>query len=497
MKIALINSRQSDTPVAPLGLLHNAACLLEHNFEVHLFDPFFDNRAYIKRLAEIKPDLIGLSILTSSYATAKNQLSLIKEILPEAIFCAGGVHVTSLPEDTLNDLDLDFVVMGEGELTIVEACKRLSKGDSLEGLEGVCYRDGGGIAIKNEGRELIKELDQLPHPAWHLLPMDKYLIPPGYIRSYFSSRTIVIFATRGCPWACIYCSSNITFGRQVRYHSVEYVIDGLVHLIKEYNIDSFYFFDDTITVNEKWVKDFCELKLRRGIKLKWGCQSRVDRVDDELVKAMSAAGCVQIDFGIESGSQKVLDEIKKGTTVEQAENAFALCKKHQIRPYASVMIGNPGEEEKDVLLTASLLKRIKPVYTSVCYTQPMPGSKLYSLGIKNEWFVDDKSYRSDHWDFRKTIEPLMTIKIDKKKQMELRSKLQNQSFIRNYGFFLSLKTIPFIFELIITFALKSGKILKSIRKIFKSGKIDDFVDELILEHRKRLILKRTKHDYEM
>ncbi len=497
MKIALVNPRQSDSVVPPLGLLYNAACLLREGFEVYVIDPFFDNRAYLNRLKEIKPDLIGFGILTSSYAAAREQIKIISGAMPKTLLCAGGVHVTSMPEEALENLGLDFVILGEGELTITEVAKRIKHKESLEGVKGVYYKDSSGRIYKNSAREFITDLDKIPYPAWELLPMEKYLIPPGYIRSYYSKRTIVLFATRGCPFGCIYCSSNITFGRKIRFPSTAYTIEGLKQLIKDYQIDSFYFFDDTLTFNKKWVMDFCELKLRNGIKLKWGCQSRVDTISEDIIKMMSESGCVQIDFGVESGSQRVLDTIKKGNTVEQTENAFALCRKYKIRPYASIMIGNPGEQEEDVLLTAKLLKRIKPVYTSVCYTQPMPGSALYDLASSNKWFVDNKSYNSSDWDFRKTIEPLMTINMTKKKQKELRAMLQNQTFMSNYAFFLCLKTIPFIFGLAATLLMKPSIFSRSFRKMIASRKVDDFIDELLFEHRKRIMNKRVRYDYEL
>lgn len=496
MKIALVNCRQSDSTVPPLGLLYNAASLLKVGYQVYVFDPFFNNSVFIERLKELKPDLIGFSILTSSYATAKGLIAIIRKVLPKAVLCAGGVHVTSMPGETLKDLDLDFIILGEGELTIVESANCLKNNKSLEGVKGVYYKDSAGSIRKNDARPFIADLDSVPYPAWNLLPMEKYLIPPGYIRSYYSKRNLVVFLTRGCPFNCIYCSSNVTFGRQIRFPSVAYAIEGLERLIKSYGIDSFYFFDDTLTINKKWVQDFCSLKLKKGIKLKWGCQSRVDTITEDIIRMMSEAGCLQIDFGVESGSQKVLDAIKKGTTTEDAERAFTLCRKFKIRPYASIMVGNPEEEEEDVFLTAKLLKRIRPVYTSVCYTQPMPGSRLYTLALENEWFVNDKSYSSADWDFRKTIEPLMTIKLNKKRQKELRSMLQNQTFIYNYLFFLSLKTVPFIIGLIFTLFLNPS-ILQSVKKVIRSGKIDDLIDELLFEHRKRLMRNRIKYDYEL
>ena len=217
MKIVLVNVRQSDSTVPPLGLLYIASSLEKAGFQVFLFDPFFDNDEYIIKIKEINPDLIGFSTLTSSYAKAKKTIAKIKSELPKAIYCAGGVHVTSLPEESLRDLDLDFAVLGEGEITMVEVCKRLIANKRLDGVKGTYYRNRLTNEIfKNGRRDPIQNLDELPYPAWHLLPMEKYLIPPGYIRSAYKKRTIVIFTSRGCPQDCIFCGCNTIFGRKIR-----------------------------------------------------------------------------------------------------------------------------------------------------------------------------------------------------------------------------------------------------------------------------------------
>lgn len=493
MKIVLVNVRQSDSTVPPLGLLYIAASLEKAGFQVSLFDPFFDNEEYIPGIKDINPDLIGFSILTSSYAKAKQTIAKIKLELPCAIYCAGGVHVSSLPEESLVDLDIDFVVLGEGEITMAEACKKIMSKESLDGVDGIYYRNRQSREIfKNTKRAGVQNLDELPYPAWHLLPMEKYLIPPGYIRSTYTKRSIVIFTSRGCPWDCIFCSSNIIFGRKTRYASVDYVIRGIEELIEKYHIDSFYFFDDTFTADKNWVKEFCRRLIDEKISLNWGCQGRVDTVTEDMLSLMRKGGCIQIDFGVESGSQKVLNAIGKRQTVAQIKNAFSLCRKYQIRPYASIIVGNPEEEIEDILLTASLLKEIKPVYVSVCYCQPMPGSRLYDMAIRNKWFTNDKTYSHKDWDFRKTIDPMMTIKLDKKTLREMRSMLQNQLFIRNYMFFLSFNSMPYIVNLLWTLIKKPAIFIKSMKKIFLTGKLDDFIDELLYENRRSMMMGRIR-----
>ena len=188
MKIVLINSRHSDTVVMPLGILYLAAVLRQVGHRVLVFDPFFEDLSFIKKVKRFKPDLIGFSVLTATYDQVKEMVGVFRQELPQTLICAGGIHPTALPEKTLEELNLDFVVFGEGEYTLREVCERLEKGRSLEKVKGVVFKKRGKI-VKNQPRELIANLDEVPFPARDLLDAESYLIPPGYIRSHLLARS--------------------------------------------------------------------------------------------------------------------------------------------------------------------------------------------------------------------------------------------------------------------------------------------------------------------
>jgi radical SAM superfamily enzyme YgiQ (UPF0313 family) len=204
---------------------------------------------------------------------------------------------------------------------MLEICERLADDRGLEGVPGVVYKDGDKV-VMNPARPLIENLDELPLPARHLLDMDWYLTPPGLVRGAFLWGTLGILASRGCPYSCIFCGSNNKFGRKVRRRSVENVVGEIEQLIQRYSMDGYFFYDGTFTLDIKYVMSFCEALKGRKINLKWGCQVRVNTVSEEMIKAMKETGCIQVDIGMESGSERILKSLKKGTTPEMIQWAF-------------------------------------------------------------------------------------------------------------------------------------------------------------------------------
>lgn len=491
MRISLINARNSDSTVTPYGLLCIAAVLEKEGHEVQVFDPFFGNLSFINGIIDFKPDLIGISALTASYTQAKNIAATIRSRLPNVKLCMGGIHATALPERTLKDLPIDFVVLGEGELALSEICSHPETLNSLDSIEGVAFLKNGYF-VQNPRKLPIENLDSLPFPAWHLLPIEKYFIPPGYIRSYFLERTLVVYSSRGCPYGCIFCASHEISGYKIRRHSVDYFFNHLSFIIEKYKLDGIYIMDDTFTLDEKWLISFCAEKKRRKMNVLWGCQGRVDTVDEDKLLMLKAAGCIQIDFGVESGSQRVLNAIKKGISVQDIERAFKLCHKIGIRPYASIMVGNPEEEEADIILTERLIKRIKPVYCSVVFSHPVPGSELYSIAKKHNWFDDTKEFYGSHWDLRLSKEPIMLIKFNKEQLKNFRARLQNSCFISNYLSFINLQRIPFILSLLTAIIKEPRNFIRAIKKSLYTHKIDDIIDFILYTYRIKMMKLRIK-----
>jgi len=484
MKITLVNIRNSDSMVVPLGLLYIAAVLEKADHKVQVFDPFFNQWDFLSELKDFNPDLIGLSILTSSYHLAKKLIPHWRKTCPDSKICAGGIHPTAMPKDTLLDLGLDFVVMGEGELTMLELCNRWEEKEfDLSSIKGISFLVDNELII-NPYREFIDDLDILPFPAYHLLPIERYLIPPGYIRSYFLKKTLQMIPSRGCPGRCIFCASYLIFGRKIRRRAPENVIEEIKYLKRRYNIEGINFQDDIFCLDHNWVFEICRGIRNSGLDIVWGCQTKVNTVDYKLLKEMKMSGCVQVDYGIESGSDKVLKALKKGITTSQIKEAFKLSRQAGLKNYASIMIGNPQEKIEDIQKTLSLLKEVKPTYTNIVYLTPFPGSEIYQMAKENKWFNPNEEF-NDNWDVRKSERPIMSINFSTDELKKIRRQLSNSVFLRNYFAFINFRNLTFILSALFYASLNIKEFWKAIKKFFKSRILDDLIDFILYEYRSR------------
>lgn len=440
-------------------------------------------------MRSFRPEIVGVSSTTPQYVLAKNLIERLKSDLPTAFYVCGGVHVTALPETSLRELGIDCVVLGEGEYTMREVCERLESGRSLEDVKGIAYLDGDkrGVTV-NERRPLIENLDEIPFPAWHLLDLERYLAPPGPIRGLWLERCIHMICSRGCPYRCIFCGSNLIFGRRVRHRSVKNVIDEISLLTDRYRIDGVWFMDDTFTVNSRWVIDFSRALRDNRINVKWGCQARVNTVSEAILREMRQSGCSQLDFGVESGSAKVLRTLTKDTDPKMAREAFRLTKGLGLRALATFMIGNPGETIEDIAMTFELAKEIAPDYVNFYYATPYPGTTLYDMAIKNGWITN-----LDYSDFLVRYEPVMNINFQKDELVKIRSRLQNAFVMQNFRSYLSN---PICVSKILLLLLKyPNGIVEGLRALGKQGTFDDLAHAFLRyfwENRAKKLTHRTE-----
>ncbi|MFH1972220.1 MAG: radical SAM protein [archaeon] len=374
----------------PLGLAYLAAAIRDKH-EVSIIDVPAFHYSYediIKILKEQKPDIVGLTIMTPWYMKTKEMISIIKENIPNQKIIVGGPHVTVFPEVTLEeDSNIEFAVYGEAEQTFPELLDALEKNLSLKEIKGLIYRENNKI-IKNLPRDFVKNIDSISQPARDLLPMDKYRAAPTY---YLESPSFLILSSRGCPFNCSYCSK--VSGRFYRHHSVERVMEEINLLIDKYKAKELIFRDDTFTVDKTFTEALCNEMIKQGInkKIRWTCMTRVNLVTPDLLKLMKKAGCWSMHYGIESGSQRLLNLIQKGITIQQARDAIKWTNDAGIETKAFFMLGLPSETREESLQTIKFAKEIKADWIQVTITTPYPGTELFELAKA------DGTLKSTNW----------------------------------------------------------------------------------------------------
>ncbi|MFC1511132.1 B12-binding domain-containing radical SAM protein [Candidatus Margulisiibacteriota bacterium] len=393
MKVLLINPpADSPQPVMPLGLAYLAAALRNSNVSVGVIDAWverLDFKKLAKRILDFGcPDLVGVTVSSPGYAEAVKTIRVIKEVSPGSKIVIGGTHPSSLPEECLRDNpEVDFVAVGEGDKLIVELAAGLADEQSdFSRIKGLLYREDG--KIKNNGRaEPIKDLDALPFPARDLFPLFKYRTHPPY-RLHNAYATLI--TSRGCPYQCTYCTKSVS-GQDYRAQSAEQVVKEIEYLVNEYKIKQIHFYDDDFTINMKRVEDICDRMIAKNIKILWSCVTRVDLVNERLLSKMRRAGCWLIAYGVESGNQNILNNIKKGYKVETIREAFNLTKKSGIRVLGYFMAGLPGETYSTLNDTVELSLSLNPDFVSWSITALYPGSQLYGQAISGELGVSSLS----------------------------------------------------------------------------------------------------------
>ncbi len=381
MKTLLVYPRFFPYSSPPLGLVYIAASMRKAGLKMELFDGTFRTKEdFMKKVKSYRPDIIAFTIMTRNLRDVKELIKQIREFDRNIKTVAGGPHPSVMPEDMMNNYDIDIVVVGEGELTMVELVKALENRNPLETVKGIYYKENG--AIKTTGcREPIENLDALPFPARDLLDMKKYLGASIGRSSWTVPRpSTTIITSRGCPYSCTFCAARLIHGKKVRKRSPENIVDEIEELVTRYKIRGLWINDDSFTVDKKWVMGIMYGMKERGIELGFGCNTRVNLVSAELLKEMKKGGCRFISFGVESGSQYVLDKyLKKRISLNQVERAFRLASRAGIVTQATFMVGTPGETIHDIHQSLLFAKRIKPDSIQVAITTPLPGTEIIDI----------------------------------------------------------------------------------------------------------------------
>jgi anaerobic magnesium-protoporphyrin IX monomethyl ester cyclase len=457
----------------PLGILYVGAVLRNAGHEVQILDRDPRRRAdTVADMVAFRPDVVGLSFMTMTYDRAVDVARQLRDRLPRAHLIAGGPHPTADPEGTLRAMAIDSVAVGEGEATMLDLVQRLEAGEDLAGTPGLWVDPD----TAPPPRAAIEDLDSLPFPARDLLGHGPYLRPPGLIRGYASSRIASMLASRGCPFACSFCASKQQLGKAVRFRSPDDLMAELDHLVAVDGIRGMYFVDDLFTHDREWTLAFCAALRRRPYRLEWACQARVHQVDEALLRAMKAAGCVQIDYGVESGSARVLKAMRKGTKPAQIVAAFALTRKVGLRTGASFVLGSPGETEADLQETAAIARQIDADWTVFFLSTPYPGTHLHK---QTEDHHDAYPQYGEHWNNRITARPFEQGSVSPDRLRTVRASLQNRHFRRNY---LHRRNVPFILRLAPTLA-RPHVARTALSVTLGRGRMDDLVEAAFAEWR--------------
>lgn len=327
-----------------------------------------------RMLEDFAPDIVGITATTPLVPDAFRCARFAKETAPNATVIMGGAHASLMPERTLRECgEIDMVCRGEGEFVLAE----LAAGAAPEKVLGLYYREDGGIRSAGE-REMTREFDSLPHPARHLIDMKRYLRPTSIVVRGVEARATHIFSGRGCPGKCRFCAGHRVNGPGLRLHSAEYIIEEIRQLADDYGVQAIYFAEEMFLANRRRFEAVCRWLIDSGYGRRvMSCvNSRVDFISEEKLRLMREAGVVQVEFGIESGSQRCLDIMCKGVTVEQNEAALAMTRKAGIRALANMIVGIPGETLEDIRKTRKFLKKTKPDFVAVNKFCPYPGCPM-------------------------------------------------------------------------------------------------------------------------
>lgn len=382
MKVLFVNPPQTASKykfmgviAPPLGIAYMAGVLQENNIDVEILDASaedMDFKDVEKELLKRKPDLVALTALTPTIGRALETAQVVKETLPDSIVVMGGYHPTFNFIETLEDENVDIVIRGEGEYIMLNLVQALENQSSLHDVKGIVFEDKNSKEIVvNPEAPLIQDLDELPFPALNLLPMKKYRLLD------MDTHMTTMITTRGCPMQCSFCSSAAMHGKKIRERSVENIVNEIEYLNTNYDIDTIAFMDDTFTLKKRKVMAICDEILKRNIEIMWGCTSRVDTLDEKLLKKMKEAGCITIFIGVESADQQQLDNMCKNTTIAKIENAFKIAHKLKIRTIASVALGMPGDTKEIMNKTVKFVHKLKPNYAIYSLATPYPGTRFY------------------------------------------------------------------------------------------------------------------------
>ena len=443
MKVALINPPMDFnvalgkakaigryTVMIPHGLASIASLLRENNIDCIIIDAYAEGMTIgemIKKIVDYGADFVGISAVTPVmpivYAIAKS----IKKQNKNTYVVVGGPHPSVLPDEAMADGNIDFIVRGEGECTLLNLLHSIEKKSDLKELNGISYRKDGKV-VHNKPADYIKDLNTLPDPAYDLLPMHLYKTPPQWS---IASPSYQVIASRGCPYNCGFCC--VGMGKTVRYKSGVRVCNEIELLIEKYNCKQVVFADTTFPFSTKHCEEVCNRMIETGLskKIVWFTSTRVDIVNQKMLDLMYKAGCRLVTFGVESGSQRILDLIKKGITLKQVKDAVRMAKRAKIDVTASYILGLPDDTRQTILNTIKFAKSLGTLYAQFNIIVPYPSTDIYK-------YAEEKGLlRNKNWNNYVSLTsltdldpPFIAEGLSKEELLKLQRKAYNNYYFR-------------------------------------------------------------------
>ncbi|MFH1868837.1 MAG: radical SAM protein [Candidatus Omnitrophota bacterium] len=432
-------------PRAPMDLAYMAAALEAASVICKIKDYPAEKLSwedFTKDIQIFKPDMLVFSITTPTIKDDLKACSIAKSINSEILTVSKGAHYSEEHNNIMSEWpQLDIIIRGESEFVIAE----IARAERLSDILGITYRSNGNI-IKAPDRAFLEDLDSLPFPARHLLNNNLYLTPD-------TRRPIAyIYTGRGCPHRCIYCAVSVVSGYKLKSRSPQSIVNEIEECVNKFNIRDFFFRADTFTMNKDWTIHICRLIIERGLKIRWGTNSRVDTICRERLEWMKKAGCWIIGFGVESGNQMMLDKMKKKAKIEDALSAVRLCRKFGIKTYLLFMIGLPWDTKETVDETITFAKRLGGDFVDFNIAYPLPGTEFHRIARENNLFDEESLGRHD---YSKPI--VKTLYLSTDELIELRKKAIRSFYLRPSYIIRALSGVRSFTELVSYF--KAGKSL--------------------------------------
>ena len=407
-------------PLTPLGIAYLGAVLEKNGYSVDVIDcqaQKIAHNSFEHEIGKHQPKVVGITSTTLTYKSALKIAATAKQVHPDCVTILGGCHATFWDYKALEECpQLDIVVRKEGEYTLLEIVNRLKENRHIDDVLGTtCWKNKK--IIRNEDRPYIENLDDLPFPAHHLLPL-KRLRKQGKV-------IFPLTTSRGCVYWCNFCTAVRMFGRRYRMRNPKNVVDEIQFLNEKYGATQFTFSDDTFTVDQARVRKICEDVRNRRLKVQWDCETRVDMITRGLLEKMKKAGCIAVWFGVESGCQNVLNSMEKSINLAQTRRAFKWAHEAGLMTIASVILGFPGETKDTVLKTVKFVEELNPNDVGYHIATPYPGTPMYDFVKENGWL---KITDFDRYDTATPVFESPTLNM--KDLAEIREKAYQRFYIR-------------------------------------------------------------------